>query len=128
MRMIMKSVMAGALVSLATMPISGGANAALCPTTPTTLGGNYTTLTGGNHGFSCQIDDKNFSNFVDVPNGTLDGGTRPEATGITVIPSGFGFNFAGLWNAPPSPLGSSADSTLSYRVNTIDGASIITDA
>jgi len=56
MRILMKSMMAGALVSLAAMVASGSANAVPCGST--TLD-NWLVS-----GFSCTVGDKTFSGFV----------------------------------------------------------------
>jgi hypothetical protein len=78
----MKSMMAGALVSLAAVVASGSANAAACGTT------TLNNWLGAN--FSCTVGDKTFSNFVYQP----DGFTQVPATVVGVGPDSF---FAGLF-------------------------------
>ena len=104
MRMILKSVMAGALFPLAAMSLSGGANAApLCGTT---------TLNNWlGSGFSCMVGDKTFSNFSYNPDGL-----NVPATSVGVGPAftpnpGIGFNAAWL-NTSTGPL----DAFLSFTV------------
>jgi hypothetical protein len=71
MRMMMKSVMAGALVSLAAVAISGAANAAalgLCGSSGANMLSNFVDSTGnslvvGGSNNSCMVDDKTFNAF-----------------------------------------------------------------
>jgi hypothetical protein len=65
MRILMKSMMAGALGSLAAVVASGSTNAAPCVTT--TLDQILATT---NPTFSCTVGDKTFSNFSYSPDGT----------------------------------------------------------
>jgi hypothetical protein len=64
MKMMMKSMMAGALVSLGAMAAAGGANAAACVSEPLgPPGSDYLAP-----GFNCTIDDKTFNNFSYIQN------------------------------------------------------------
>jgi len=96
--MMMKSVMAGAFVSLATVAVSGTANAALLGTCGTSgvadLLSDFVTSAGTSNGMSCMVGDKTFSNFSYNPNGF--NATNPAnvvgvGTAITSDP-GIGFN------------------------------------
>jgi hypothetical protein len=113
MRIPLKSVVAGALVSLATVAVSGGANAAPCPS-----GVSIATYEGlGAAG--CQIDDKTFFDFNYQPNNLA-----PPATGAgaeQVFTNGLGFNFIGFF-------GPGADAGLFYTAKTNTGVATIIDA
>ena len=90
MRILMKSMMAGALVSLTAVVSSGSTNAAPCITT--TLN-NWLSPT-----FSCTVGDKTFSNFSYSP----DGFTNVPASSVGVGPSvlttaGPGLQFNANW-------------------------------
>jgi hypothetical protein len=90
-KILMKSMMAGVLVSLAAVVPSGSANAVSCGTT--TLDKWLVS------GFSCTVGDKTFSNFAYSPGGFI---TAVPATSVGVFPTtlsgnpGVGFN--ALWN------------------------------
>jgi hypothetical protein len=110
MRMMMKSVMAGALVSLATVAASGTADAAPCIST--TLD-NWLVA-----GFSCTVGDKTFSNFSYQQDGFngLNGHSNVPASSVGVGPAftsdpGIGFN--AFWNNTGT---TSADALLTFNV------------
>jgi hypothetical protein len=91
MRILMKSMMAGALVSLAAVVSSGSTNAAPCGTTTLDVWINIA-------GFSCTVGDKTFSNFSYSP----DGFTTVPASSVGVGPSvlttaGPGLQFNANW-------------------------------
>ena len=112
--------MAGALVSLATVAVSGSTNAAPCVTT--TLD-NWLVS-----GFSCTVGDKTFSGFTygqDGFNGT-GGHSNVPATSVGVGPAitpdpGIGFN--AFWNNTGT---TAADALISFTV-TAPAATPITD-
>jgi hypothetical protein len=90
MRILMKSMMAGALVSLAAVVASGSANAVPCGTT--TL--DHWLVAG----FSCTVGDKTFSDFSYSPGGF----TLVPASSVGVGPSvltiaGPGLQFNAFW-------------------------------
>jgi hypothetical protein len=66
----MKSMMAGALVSLAAVAASGSAEAVTCDAAFGVSGGNLGAASAGAPGFSCTIGDKTFSNFSYSQDGT----------------------------------------------------------
>src|SRR5438128_1444610 len=118
MRTMMKSVIAGALVSLATVAVAGVANAAPCPAT-----GSYATLLATNAAGGCTIGDKNFSNFSYAATAT--GGAVPvPAAGVaytTISPGGaivsptqWGFFFAGFTLGAAA--GQTNDITIDYGI------------
>jgi hypothetical protein len=91
MRILMKSMMAGALVSLTAVVSSGSTNAAPCGTTTLDVWINIA-------GFSCTVGDKTFSNFSYSP----DGFTNVPASSVGVGPSvlttaGPGLQFNANW-------------------------------
>ena len=111
MRILMKSMMAGALVSLAAVVASGSANAVPCGST--TLD-NWLVS-----GFSCTVGDKTFSNFTyqaDGFNGT-NGHSNVPASSVGVGPAfttaGPGVGFNAFWNNTGT---TSADALLTFRV------------
>jgi hypothetical protein len=131
MRMMIKSVMAGALVSLATVAGSGGANAASCPGgvdpgTPATLD---TYLSGGVNS-TCTIGDKTFNAFTYPTPIVTDGAVASMANQVTVIPQGspnWGFQFLGNWSSAGAA--GSADAHLGFTVEISPGvAALINDA
>jgi hypothetical protein len=79
MRMMMKSVMAGALVSLAAVAVSGSANAAVC-------GGSLASFVNPDGssipGTSCTVEDKTFSSFT-FSTALI----APSAVSIVALPS-----------------------------------------
>jgi hypothetical protein len=96
MRILKKSLMAGALVPLAAVVASGSAKAVTCQTA---LGGGGVTLGQiAGTSFSCTIDDKTFSNFQY----TQDGSNVPAANvGVnvdTLFPGLEGLVFNGNYN------------------------------
>jgi hypothetical protein len=111
MRILMKSTMAGALVSLAAVVASGSTNAAPCGST--TLD-NWLVS-----GFSCTEGDKTFSGFTyqaDGFNGTL-GRSNVPATSVGVGPAfttaGPGVGFNAFWNNAGT---TAADALLTFTV------------
>jgi hypothetical protein len=111
MRILMKSMMAGALVSLAAVVASGSTIAAPC--------GSTTLDVWLVSGFSCTVGDKTFSNFFyqqDGFNGTL-GRSNVPATSVGVGPAfttaGPGIGFNAFWNNAGT---TSADALLRFMV------------
>jgi hypothetical protein len=123
MKMTIKSLMAGAVVSLATVAVSGVANAAACPNVM--LGGTYTNLDGSSNGFACQIDNKTFNNFTYTGNLT---GVMAGAVGVLVLDTtNPGFQFNGNWAATTTT--GSTDATINFHVAENPGSSsLISDA
>jgi len=106
--MMMKSVMAGALVSLATAAGSAGANAAACMTPS-----SYSVWVDS-AGFSCEIGDKTFSNFTYIPSGT--NLVQDEAVAVGLInngSAGIGLQFNAPWSAAT---GQTSDATIGFTV------------
>jgi hypothetical protein len=113
MRMMMKSVMAGALLSLATGVAPGTADAAPCIST--TLD-NW--LESAHPGFNCTVGDKTFSNFSYSQDGFngLNGHSNVPASSVGVGPAftpfpGIGAN--AFWNNTGA---TSADALLTFNV------------
>jgi len=111
MRILMKSMMAGALVSLAAVVASGPTNAAPC--------GSSTLDVWLAAGFFCTVGDKTFSDFTyqqDGFNGTL-GRSNVPPTSVGVGPAfttaGPGVGFNAFWNNTGT---TSADALLTFRV------------
>jgi hypothetical protein len=111
MRILMKSMMAGALVSLAAVVASGSANAAPC--------GSSTLDVWLAAGFSCTVGDKTFSNFFyqqDGFNGT-NGHSNVPASSVGVGPAfttaGPGIGFNAFWNNAGT---TSADALITFMV------------
>ncbi len=115
MRRTLKSVIAGALVSIAVAAVTSAANAAAC--VKGTLD-SYEAL--GATG--CTIGNMTFFNFSWTPTAT-GGAESPPGTIEMATPDGFGFDFSGLFYATVA--GTSADATLTYTVKTTDGANTI---
>jgi hypothetical protein len=120
MRIMMRSMMVGALVSLATVAVSGSTNAAPCGTT--TLN-NWLVS-----GFSCTVGDKTFSGFAYQQDGFdgTNGHSNVPATSVGVGPAitpdpGIGFN--AFWNNTGT---TTADALISFTV-TAPAATPITD-
>ena len=132
MRMTSKSVMAGALFSLATVAASGAANAAACPGTagaPVFYSAYLATP-----GFSCTIGDKTFSNFS-FSSSAVGTGVAIPATGATVpvfalnLPNDIGLEFTSI---PATVTGSATsggtvDATFDFTVAVTSGAALIND-
>jgi hypothetical protein len=125
MRMMRKSLMAGALVSLATVAVSGGAHAAACPAggAPGSTMDAYIAL--GATG--CQVGDKTFSNFSYNGNGT---GVLAPQVGVTPETTGnLGVQVNGAWAGPAS---GANDVAFGFTVAITPGAApagtLITDA
>jgi hypothetical protein len=111
MRILMKSTMAGALVSLAAVVASGSANAAACASS--------TLDVWLAPGFSCTVGDKTFSGFTyqqDGFNGT-NGHSNVPPTSVGVGPAfttaGPGVGFNAFWNNAGT---TSADALLTFTV------------
>jgi hypothetical protein len=115
MRMMAKSVIAGAAVSLAMVAASGVADAALCVTD--TLA-TYIGLGAA----GCTIGDKTFFGFNYSQ--VIDG---PTAAMVNVVPIAgqFGFNFQSAWNAPR---GTITDDIMGFSVVGPPGTALIRDA
>jgi hypothetical protein len=111
-RILMKSMMAGALVSLAAVVASGSANAAACQTTTLSV-----WLSIAN--FSCTVGDKSFSNFSYSP----DGFTAVPATVVGVGPDNLfglpGLAFNAFWQNTNAPGGANFDALLSFDVTSL---------
>jgi hypothetical protein len=131
MRMMMKSMMAGALVSLATLAVAGVANAVplgTCggpglPGMPANMLGSFVNpATGLGNGNSCTVGDKTFSNF----SYNLDGTNVPLANvGLGTAPSPDpGLLFTGAWAGSAS---GRTDAFFDFTV-TAPAATPITDA
>jgi hypothetical protein len=118
MRMMMKSVMAGALVSLATVAVPGVANAVPCGDPGFN---NFGVLMAG--GLSCTVGDKTFSNFTGYSeNGQFDTPVPASAVGVgpaTTPDHGLAFNAP--WNNATGP---AADVKFNFTV-TAPAATII---
>ncbi len=121
MRGIFKTaIIGGACAALAALAGSNGAQAAACAAT--TLD-NYLVS-----GFSCEIGDKTFSDFmygVSV-SGT---GVASPATSVNVMPMGapnYGFTFQGVWNSGSGP--GTGDASISYLVAVTSGQPLIDSA
>jgi hypothetical protein len=121
MRMMMKSVMAGAVVSLVTVAASGPANAVVCGSTGATTLAQIIGLG------SCTVDDKAFSAFSYSGDGT--GVTDPANVGVSAVganTSSPGLQFNAGWSAPAG--GNNTDATIGFSVAVIGSASLIHDA
>jgi PEP-CTERM motif len=125
MRMMMKSLMAGALGSLAAVAVTGGAHAALCPAggaVGSTLDAYIALGAAG-----CQIGDKTFSNFSYNGDGT---GVLANQVGVTPDAAGnLGVQLNGAWGGPAA---GANDVAINFTVAITPGAApagtLITDA
>src|SRR5262249_24850769 len=81
MKTLMKSVTAGALVSLAAVVGSGSAKAGLCGAPTLNTLADFVTITGASNGVSCTVGDKTLGNFTFQPDGT-----NVAASGVGVGP------------------------------------------
>src|SRR5258707_5135595 len=124
MRMMMKSVMAGALVSLATVAVPGAANAVVCAATGATTLAQVIGLG------SCTVEDKTFG----FTSGSYSGdGFSPTAADVGVValpsPGAINTNPGIQFNAALStPLGVGArDAVFAFTVAEAAGT-LITDA
>jgi hypothetical protein len=130
MKMMMKSVMAGALVSLAAMAASGPANAVplgLCGASGANNLGDFVNAAGASNGNSCTVDDKTFSGFSYSGDNT--GVTNPANVGVTAVganTSSPGLQFNGGWAAPAG--GNNTDATLGFSVAVTGSGALIHDA
>jgi hypothetical protein len=96
MKTLMKSMMAGALGSLAAVAASGSANAATCQSF---MGGGTLTMadiSGTN--FSCTIDDKTFSSFTYTADGSGVPGANVGVNVDTIFPGLEGLVFNGNYS------------------------------
>jgi PEP-CTERM motif len=122
MKMTIKSLIAGAVVSLVAVAIPGAANAIVCGDT----GANTLALIEGLG--SCTVSDKTFSAFSYSGDGT--GVTDPANVGVVAVgatTSNPGLQFNAAWSAPPG--GGNTDATLGYSVAQSPGStSQINDA
>jgi hypothetical protein len=120
MRMMMKSVIAGAVVSLATAASPSVANAAQCMNT--TLD-NW--LESAHPGFNCTVGDKTFSNFSYNQGGfTMANGSNVPAMAVGVGPAitpDPGIGFTASWLNPNS---FNLDASISFTVTEPAGPSI----
>jgi hypothetical protein len=120
MRMMIKSVMAGAFVSLATAAVSGAAHAVPRVSGDSVLAYIYHGAAG------CTIDDKKLFFPMNAWTPTMmNGGMAPDAATEKVTFSGINLMFNGLFSAGPN---ASADAVLRYTVSTVSGAALINDA
>jgi hypothetical protein len=121
MRMMIKAVMAGAVVSLATVAAPGAAYAAPCGTT--TLD-NWLVS-----GFSCTVGDKTFAGFSYQQDGFngMNGHSNVPASSVGVGPAfttaGPGVGFNAFWNNAGT---TAADALLTFTV-TAPATTPITD-
>ena len=122
MKVTIKSLIAGAVVSLAAGAIPGAANAIVCGDT----GANTLALVEALG--SCTVNDKTFSAFSYSGDGT--GVTNPANVGVAAIgatTSNPGLQFNAAWSAPPG--GGNTDATLGFSVAESPGStSLINDA
>jgi hypothetical protein len=125
MRMTLKSMLAGGLVSLATVAVSGIASAAVCPTAA------YSAYFA-NATFSCTIGDKTFSGFGYTSSAVGTGVVIP-LTAIPVIPlnlpNDIGLSFSGIpfTVTGSATSGGTEDAAFSFTVAVTSGTSKITD-
>jgi hypothetical protein len=120
MKVTIKSLIAGAVVSLAAVAVPGAANAIVCGDT----GANTLALVEALG--SCTVNDKTFSAFSYSGDGT--GVTNPANVGVAAIgatTSNPGLQFNAAWSAPPG--GGNTDATLGFSVAESPG-SLINDA
>jgi hypothetical protein len=118
MRMMMKSVTAGALVSLATVAVPGAANAVVCGTSPGFNDlGDFTTATGASNGNSCTVGDKTFSNFGYMPNAIFQMAAPANlvTVGPATTPNGPGLLLTSGWSNPSTNTGT-ADAFITFAV------------
>jgi hypothetical protein len=122
MKMTIKSLIAGAVVSLVAVAIPGAANAIVCGDT----GANTLALVEGLG--SCTVNDKTFSAFS--YSGDATGVTNPANVGVAAVgatTSNPGLQFNAAWSAPPG--GGNTDATLGFSVAESPGStSLINDA
>jgi len=120
--MMMKSVMAGALVSVAAVAIPGAANAIVCGDTAANTLALVEALG------SCTVGGKTFSTFS--YSGDASGVTNPANVGVAAVgatTSNPGLQFNAAWSAPPG--GGNTDATLGFSVAESPGStSLINDA
>jgi hypothetical protein len=89
MRMMLKTLLAGALVSLAAGALSAAANAAAlgtCGSSGANLLSDFVNATGTSNGNSCTVGDKTFLNFFYSPQGSFaPGGTNPVPASNVIV-------------------------------------------
>ena len=132
-KFMMKSLIAGAVVSLAAVTTAGVAKAGVCPGAP--LGGTYTNLDGTSNGFSCTVSDKTFSNFAFTSTGggsgsALTANQLAVAPNITLFGPGLVFSSGAIVvdnSTVTNPALSFVDVSLSYSV-TAPNPPLIKDA
>jgi hypothetical protein len=127
MRMMMKSVMAGALVSLATVALPGAANAVPLGACGGSGANVLSDFVGSNFGNSCTVGDKTFTNFTYSPTGAFGtgGGSSVPAPSVGVGPaltSSPGVLFTAGWAA----IGGVGDAFITFAVEAPTAS--ITDA
>ena len=122
MKMTIKSLIAGAVVSLTAVAIPGAANAIVCGDTAANTLALVEALG------SCTVNDKTFSAFSYSGDGT--GVTNPANVGVAAVgatTSNPGLQFNAAWSAPPG--GGNTDATLGFSVAESPGStSLINDA
>jgi hypothetical protein len=119
MRMMLKVLMAGALVPLVTATVAGAADAGVCQ--------NISLDNYLGPGFTCTdpTGSITFSDFSYVPI-TVGTGTASPATGVSVTPNpgpNWGFTFTGVWDSGSGP--GIADAGLSYQMAVTSGTTLI---
>jgi hypothetical protein len=129
MRMTLKTVMAGALVSLAAVALSGAANAVPLGTCGSSGANLLSDFVDTNFGNSCTVGDKTFTNFTYSPMGEFgtSGGNPVPASSVGVgaaltFPPNPGLLFTAGWTA----IGEVGDAFISFAV--IAPTASITDA
>jgi hypothetical protein len=115
MRMMLKVLMAGALVPLVTATVAGAADAGVCQNVSLN---NYLGA-----GFTCTdpTGSITFSDFFYNPI-TVGTGTASPATSVTVTPNpgpNWGFTFSGVWDSGSGP--GIADAGLGYEMAVTSG-------
>jgi hypothetical protein len=122
MKVTIKSLIAGAVVSLAAVAVPGAANAIVCGDT----GANTLALVEALG--SCTVSNKTFSAFSYSGDDT--GVTNPANVGVAAVgatTSNPGLQFNAAWSAPPG--GGNTDATLGFSVAESPGStSLINDA
>ena len=134
MKMILKSVMGGAFVVLATAAVSGAANAVPlgpCGGSGADLLSDYVNSIGASNGNTCTVDGKLFSNFSYSPDGFSGSIAGIPAVPAAVVgvhpattPDGPGLEFNGAW-VNDNTAAIAADATTTFTVTDTGGTSII---
>jgi hypothetical protein len=122
MKVTIKSLIAGAVVSLTAVAIPGAANAIVCGDTAANTLALVEALG------SCTVSNKTFSAFS--YSGDATGVTNPANVGVAAVgatTSNPGLQFNAAWSAPPG--GGNTDATLGFSVAESPGStSLINDA